>query len=83
MNTKLLRDLVIKAVYESDSINDPDSHKLYIPDSFRDAFAKAILKEVLEPFQRPADECTTFECMADDYATNAIKRRFGLDEVIS
>lgn len=41
-------------------------------------FAELIVQECVGLFNRPANQCTQFECMADDYATGAIKKHFGI-----
>lgn len=48
---------------------------------FVERFAKLIVMECLVPFSsRPADKCTNFECMANDYAIGGIKHHFGVEE---
>jgi hypothetical protein len=86
MNTSLLRDLTIKAIYATDSINAPDSHKMYIPDSFRDEFVKLILRECIDIIEHGMDH-TDYESSAESLAElrgqqwcrEAIKERFGIE----
>lgn len=43
-----IRKLCIEAILEVDSIGNPDTQKMYIPDCFRDKFAELLVRAIAE-----------------------------------
>lgn len=73
-----LRQLAEKAGIEL--TNGSYSLKVQADEGSLTEFAELIVQECVGLFNRPANQCTQFECMADDYATGVIKKHFGVEE---
>ena len=82
MNSKLISELSLKALSQNFNLDqgEPDLDRMYIPDCYRDRFAKILLQEALSLFQRPLEECTNFDINVDNFAANSIKHHFGIEE---
>ena len=72
MNERI-RELMIRAIANVDSINDPETKRMYIPNCFAEKFAELIIKEC-------ADTVLGFRNQFGDSAYNEIREYFGVKE---
>ena len=48
MMNERIRELMIRAISDVDSIDDPETGRMYIPNCFSEKFAELIVKETLQ-----------------------------------
>jgi hypothetical protein len=73
MNERIT-ELMIQAISDVDSIDDPETRRMYIPDCFAEKFAELIVREcgiALSPMLR--------DMISRGQAYDIIKEHFGVD----
>ena len=81
MNERL-RELMIQAIADVDSIDDPETKRMYIPNCFAEKFAELLVWEFLEVVERQfgggnngSDEWDR----AIDFTYEDVKKHFGVE----
>lgn len=74
---KKIEDLCRKAILEVDGIKNPDTQNMYIPDCFRDEFARLVIDECVKVCLSERDPSNLNYKPSAKFA-EAIKRHFGL-----
>ena len=69
----LIRDLCIRAICDVDGIKNPDTHRMYIPDCFRDRFTELIVQECANV----VNSLTQHESQGDCNLAESLKEHFG------
>jgi len=78
MNERI-RELMIRSIADVDSINDPETRRMYIPNCFAERFTELIVRECCLALW--TEECHTSDLAFDEVKRNAtrIKEHFGID----
>ncbi len=76
MNERI-RELMIRAISDVDSIDDPETRRMYIPNCFAEKFADLIMKECAGIYDK-IDNGNLH--MGTDNYLEALQKHFGVEE---
>lgn len=76
MNERI-RELMIQAISDVDSIDDPETRRMYIPNCFAEKFADLIMKECAGIYDK-IDNGNLH--MGTDNYLEALQKHFGVEE---
>ncbi len=76
MNERI-RELMIRAISDVDSVDDPETRRMYIPNCFAEKFADLIMKECAGIYDK-IDNGNLH--MGTDNYLEALQKHFGVEE---
>ena len=75
MNERI-RELMVRAISDVDSIDDIETRRMYIPNCFAEKFTELIVKECLTACQRVHDSC---EDTTKQFDIDTMQRQIGVN----